>query len=254
MPPYNHKTPIKQKRRKVILLSDETGKGMNILLRNKLNDSDVQSVIKPNAPLSVVMDDIHKIAVPLSKRDAIIILAGKNDFGQKAFPSFKLICNKLKKCDTNIIFSSVPYTYNFNTNKRNFKFNCKLNDFLIKLNKVTEGTVQYFEINHKNNKINKSVVAERLARTVNNKSVVYNKTLIFVPITNQLDFPVCVGSEPTENNNDSDIELEESRTSSSESINIISNIAINSTSQFSASNTNFEHNFLYPRLSQMSLL
>ena len=162
-------SPNKLETQKIILLTDETGKGMNALLRKKVNTSNIQSVVKPNAPLSVVMGDIVKIAEPLSKRDFIIILAGKNDFDRKRFPSFKLICNMLKKCNTNIIFASTPYTNNHNTNKRIFNFNYRLNEFLIKLNKINEGSVQYCEINLNSNKKSKSDIATMLACSVMKK-------------------------------------------------------------------------------------
>ena len=45
--------------------------------------------------------------------------------------------------------SSVPYiTNSFLKNKHIYKYNIKLNDFLIKFNNCTKGLVQYAEVNN----------------------------------------------------------------------------------------------------------
>ena len=72
----------------------------------------------------------------------IIIITGKNDFNKKQVPSFRYIDEKVKKfCNTNIIFSSVPYTKSHILNQQIYKYNFKLNKYIQKLNMVIEGNI-----------------------------------------------------------------------------------------------------------------
>ena len=102
-------------------------------------------------------------------------------------PSFSFICNKLKLCThTNMLFTSVPYiTNSFLKNKHIYKYNEKLNDFLIKFNNCTKGLVQYVEVNSPKFKFfNHKLVASSVKNIVINiKSM--NKTLKFINIVNK---------------------------------------------------------------------
>lgn len=148
---------------------------------------EILSVKKPGAILNQVMENIEIITKDFTLEDFVIISGGSNDIDLKKIPSFRFICNKLKLCThTNILFTSVPYiTNSFQKNKHTYKYNAKLNDFLIKFNNCTKGLVQYVEVNNPKFKyFNHKLVASSARNIIINiKSM--NKTLTFINIVNK---------------------------------------------------------------------
>lgn len=243
--------------KEILLLADQLGKGMNSILRRTIKNCTVTSVIKPGASLSAVMANMHNLSKHLTKSDVIIVMAGQNDLLNGSFPSFKIICENLKKCShTNIIFSSVPYTKSININNSIFKYNCKLNDFIVKLNKVTEGNVKYYEINKETYKINKNTYTNDISDIINKHSFL-PKSLIFVPTSTNIQTEDC--SFNIQQNEET---LCVDRSSAEDIVEIIeltspntstTNNAPNLTSD-EASTIQINNSFLYPRLSQISLV
>lgn len=166
---------------KVILLSDELGKGIRPKLYSLVKDSiKMISIVKPCADIRNVIENIEFLAKDFRRNDYIIIMAGKNDFSKKQLPSFRYINEKLKSCSsTNIIFSSVPYTKSRILNQRIYKYNSTLNLYIQKLNKVIEGNIIYYEINNENYVINKDIISKDFSNLINNQQP-SQKSLIFI--------------------------------------------------------------------------
>lgn len=141
---------------------------------------------KPGALLNQVMENVELITKHFNLEDYVIITGGSNDIDLKKIPSFRGICNKLKLCThTNILFTSIPYSVSdLSKNKYIFKYNAKLNDFLNKFNKCTEGRVHYVEINNPNTKpMDSKLVASNIKNILNTKCI--NKTLKFINTSNE---------------------------------------------------------------------
>lgn len=172
---------VKLDKKKILLLTDE--KNINWQIRQLLDLSvyEILSVKKPGALLNQVMENIEILTKDYSLDDFVIITGGFNDIDSKNTPSFRSICEKLKLCTrTNILFTSIPYTRDFSINKHINKYNAKLNDFLTKFNKRTEGLVQYVEVNNKKSQyFNYKLVASSIKNILLNKNTL-NKTITFI--------------------------------------------------------------------------
>lgn len=244
-------------KKEILLLADQLGKGMNSILRRNFKNCTVTSIIKPGASLSAVMANMQNLTKHLSKTDVIIVMAGQNDLLNRSFPSFKIICENLKKCShTNIIFSSVPYTKSININSSIFKYNCKLNEFIVKLNKVAEGNVKYYEINKETYKINKNTYTNDISDIINKHSFL-PKSLIFVPTTTGIQTEDCCSLSIQQDEEPSSVD----RSSAEDIVEIIelttphtltTNNAPNLISNEISTNQ-INDSFLYPRLSQITL-
>ena len=247
---------------KILLLTDDVGLGLNVKMRSNLINHHITSIVKPDAPLSAVIENLDKVATHFTKTDTIIIMAGKNDFSKNRYPSFKLICEKLKKFShTNTILSSVPYTRNRIRNDRIYKYNTKLLVFITKLNRVTEGNVKFYEINNHRFKLSKSLISQDLTKLIV-KNNFRAKSLIFVtPHESERSAEVFPhqGCAVNDNTVRSDMNsqscqivdfvlLEESTCTTDDGVLIEERAA-------SAGHSSIiETDFLYPRLSQLSVV
>lgn len=172
---------------KLLILSDETGKGINYALHQKLNKFDVLSFTKPAASLRSVVENLESLTKNLGKNDFACIIAGKNDFSRNRYPSLKFLREKLLQCcpHINVIISSVPYSWNNSRNQKIFDYNTSLNECITKLNKVTEGNFLYYEINNENFVLNKNIIAKDLSKLLVDAAPIH-KTLIYVSLTDQV--------------------------------------------------------------------
>lgn len=175
---------------KIMIIGDEYGHNLNVTLKQLL-DKDmfkIETIIKPGASFSGVIENIASLAKTYTLTDYIIIVAGANDFENNKYPSFKNINNKLKSCThTNIIITTVPFIINRKINKYINKFNNKLNDYLFRLNKYTQGNVNLLDINNNSGTIsNKRVIAKQLAYLIKNSKNM-NKVLIFVKVHEKIE-------------------------------------------------------------------
>ena len=237
---------------KIILLTDDLGHGLNLKLRRKLPNHQITSFIKPGAHLSSVMENIENIAKLLTIKDTIIIMAGKNDLDSNKFPIFKFICENLKKCShTNIIFSSVPFTNNKSRNARIYKYNSRLHDFIVKLNSVTEGNMMFYEINSQGSKIKSEIITKNLINLIVNNSFI-SKTLLFINVND-----VIPDKQVTSNCDSDSSEVHVVNISQLNSVNIdtpLTSITEDIIKEKPTPTSASTSNFLYPRLSQTTLL
>lgn len=171
--------PMKSKN-KILLLSDDFGKYIRPKLHNLLFEYNVMSIVKPSANMNNIIENIDLLTSDFGHHDYVLLIAGKNDLYNYKFPSFRFINKKLKICsNTNIIIFSVPYTKNRNLNQRIYKYNCKLNAYIQNLNKITDGSILYYEMNKENYSINNSVICNDLHNLITSKHSL-KKSLIFI--------------------------------------------------------------------------
>lgn len=137
----------KKKKRKILVLCDETGRYFGRGLRYRLN-CDVITVMKPGATFEGVIENVEQLTKDFSLNDYVCIFAGINNFKNKKYPSIKEISSKLKNCThTNFIFTSVPYlTHKVNKNFFVDKFNIRFRQFLLKFDKYAEGKIKWIDI------------------------------------------------------------------------------------------------------------
>ena len=183
----------KIKKNKILILGDEYGSKLNMLLSKygELDPYEIMSIIKPGALLYQIIENIDTLSRNLTLNDYIIVIAGTNDINKNNTPSFRYICKKLKLCThTNILISSVPHKShnkknNILKNKHISKYNFKLNDFLNKFNKYSEGNISYLEINNFTDplKYSKELLALNIKKTISQAKFLPKKNLIFIHAT-----------------------------------------------------------------------
>lgn len=187
--PVNRSTTIPEKRNvksgprclsKILILSDEIGRGIVGLLRGMqcLSSFEISSFIKPNACLEDVMADVEKLTRDFTKHDFVFILGGFNNFGTNCYPNLRLLSGKLRQIThTNVIMSSVPYTGGTKLDRRIFLYNSRLYSLVNRLDAISEASLVYHEINRVNYKHKRSFVLDIvdcfLKRTGNNKNLIY---------------------------------------------------------------------------------
>ena len=143
-------TAVNKIHNKILILGDEHGKNINHKMRNKLEFKSykIQSVLKPKAPLKDVMESIEQLTNGFTKDDIVILIAGTNDLQNYRYPSFRVICDKLKLCShTNVIISSVPFARNKKLDKYILKYNSQLLQFTNRMNELSVNSVTFTEIN-----------------------------------------------------------------------------------------------------------
>lgn len=258
--------------KKLLLLCDEKGRNIQHHLRkNKiLHDFQIQTILKPKAQFNQVIENMDKLVKDFSSQDYVIVLAGSNDFLNKRYPRVKPIADKIKKSlHTNIIFMTTPINYYSQPNRLQiYKFNLKFMEYIQKVDQKVPLNVSFVDVNSKNGlKPKDFVLASEISReVVRNKNL--SKSLIFVDLKETVDRNcesisnqnVTSISSRSENNtySNSSHKVHQSDTESSASSPVV---------QYSLSNTDgiYHHketdtkqsskreNFLYPRLSQITL-
>lgn len=220
----------------ILILGDDLSKNVVLKLKKKLCDSKykISAIVKPGALLHQVIENMELLTKNFTINDYVIIVGGSNDIDSKTTPSFRTICKKLKLCThTNVIFSSVPFFKNnyknYLKNSHIYKYNVRLNEFLFKFNKCVEGQTRYMEIN--NNNTSKQIRGEILEGIIN----ILNKPFQ----RNNLRFIKT-----------SEVYSEKDKTQKDENVATI-HVCCGDNTEESENGTD---NFLYPRLSQMSLI
>lgn len=267
--------------KKLLFLCDQTGKYIHRhLLKNKnLTGFQIQTVIKPEAQLISVIENMDKLVKDFSHEDYVVVLAGTNDFDNKRYPRVKPLADKIKKClHTNMIFMTTPVNYHNHPNKlRIIKFNLKLKEFTQKVGHKVPLNVSVVDVNTKKGLKQKDyVLADDLSREVlRNKTL--SKSLIFIDLKENAERSsinekytevprsiiyqektnISLGSESgdTDTNLNSSLIvcplLDEISDSSSSTQNSSLNTALNGES---ARENQLQNDFfLYPRLSQITL-
>lgn len=195
-----HESSTHRSKKQILLLTDQLGSLTNKLLNKytDLNSYSITSIVKPGAMLHQVIENIGPLTRHFTTQDFVIIIAGSNDIHIQKTPSFRFICNQLKQCShTNILFASVPYSTNKSNigciNKHIFKFNSKLNDFLFKFNKRSEGHISYVELNSK--KFSKELMAHYLKNAVCGAKYQI-KNLKFIEFINSTEPLMATSNQP----------------------------------------------------------
>lgn len=226
----NNSTKVKSMPR-ILLLCDDLGMGLREKLERLLGCHQIMSVIKPHATMKNLIESVDSLSQDFTVNDFLVIVGGQHDLSKGQFPSFKFINQKLRNCtSTNIIFTSVPYGCDSAINDTIYKYNCKLNDYLSRLNRITQGLVMYHEINNVKSKINKHLIVRGLAEVIDAKRTLnQRKSLIFIN-TVPKDSTTC-----------------------NLSVNNCIPVSLNRGSK-NIDDSQCVNNFLYPRLSQLSLM
>lgn len=175
-----------RKKSRILILGDQHGKNMMEHLDPLKNSYDIQAILKPDAKMTHIIENIKTSTETFSDLDYVIILAGFNDIAiHRKYFSFKLLTDNIKLCSqTNVIISSIPYSRNDYINKRIYKVNQKLKDICERLDQFTLGHIAYLEVNQKNFIFNKKFVSENIVLLVNmlkNRK----KNLVFVNMKNE---------------------------------------------------------------------
>lgn len=169
---------------RVLVLCDEYGRGLDTFLRKHLMSRGVrygvEMVIKPGASFAGVVEDIDCLTRHYTSKDYVVVVAGSNDFHRGKYPRFRLMIDKVRKCNhTNVVFLSVPYVL-ARANTRVYKYNVKLSEIVYRLNKCSEGFIGYIDFNLSGSaQSNKKLAAERLARLIGSNHTL-GKNLIFI--------------------------------------------------------------------------
>lgn len=170
---------------KVLILSDETGRGIGENLARNLKGMTVQSIIKPGAGFDSVVEDVTNLVRDYTSKDYVIIAGGWNDFCISGRgPSLKMIGSKIRYCThTNIIFLSVPVRSKWQStccciDSFNFNLKCYANS----LNKYALGRVGYIENNYRGalSRAKRLVCRDVLYFILGGYRVTGDKNLVFV--------------------------------------------------------------------------
>lgn len=176
-------------RKKMLILCDQSGRGLVRVLREKLHkDYSVQCLIKPNASFLDVIVDIDKLVKSFSKDDCVIVLAGEHEFCLGSLPKVKAIWQKVKFCThTNLIFLSHPNIRKFNATERIDWFYSRFCSFIDRVNQFSEGEISFlFSGNKSKGEKNWELISENILGKINlYKKLI--KNLIFIPILNRTD-------------------------------------------------------------------
>lgn len=203
-----HESCLNQKKRQLLIISDELGRGLNKSLTEYLGKSNfiVQSFIKPGASYHSTMDNIEDLTRNFTSNDYILIMTGSNDFISNQNPSLRFILNKIEKCsNTNIIFSATPVTPDNIKNSRWIqKFNYRLQEKIVKVNNVSENKVCFLDITKENMfKLRNKEIADKVITIINNNK--YNKNLVYVKLNHSEEAEI---NQPLDKNITETIDLD----------------------------------------------
>lgn len=190
------------RKRRVLILCDDSGRYVcdRLTRISKTSLFSVETIIKPNARLEDVIENMDKLTKKFSKRDHVIIMAGKNNFSSKQYPKFRFISDRLRSCSANVVFVSTPvYTNSGDLCKYIAKFNSKLNGFLQKVDHCVPNNLAYIEANGMDGlKVKDSVIFDKILREVTVQNRV-SKNLVFI---NTVDTPEDLGSSDSRKENE----------------------------------------------------
>lgn len=115
--PHNFNTKRIQNKLKptIKILSDSHGRHLSRLLTDKMNDNyTISGVVKPNAKIGSVMDEIEQESKNLNNDDYLLIIGGANDiqFDLDTNLIYKKVKEKVQDISqTKIVLTSIPYRY-----------------------------------------------------------------------------------------------------------------------------------------------
>ncbi|CAG9817136.1 unnamed protein product [Phaedon cochleariae] len=144
----DHISTNNNKQKKVLIVSDQMGRGLDRELRRRYKgeNTSIEIILKPGAQYNRIIEDLENLTKNFTEEDFVIISAGINDFLAHKYPSIKLINAKLKKCNnTNLIFLSTPISSS--SPKQTLKFNSKLCDFLNVVNQYQDQYISFLNTN-----------------------------------------------------------------------------------------------------------
>lgn len=248
----NQSSPINNpihRKRQILLLTDDID--VTFQLRRCLDKNlyEIISVKKPGALLHQVIENMESLASNFNFQDHIIVVGGRNDIDKNKAPSFRNICDKLRLCaHTNVIFTSIPYYFKGSLkNKLIYKFNTKLYQFLNRFNACSEGQFSFVDINKGQQSRFKGYIAvSSIVHSIIDTNRLY-KTLTFIQ-TSDVSVPAAVQESPFLMS--AVITLDDS----THNINVMNPTPTNDTIDDSDTSSSSSSSFLYPRLSQVSLL
>lgn len=253
------------KLRNVLVLSDNFGYNLNYLLNTKLSPLDyrVQCIYKPGAKFENIIENIECLSRNLTLRDHIVIVGGSNNFSSSFdYPKFKVLWKKLKLCpNTNFTFVGVPYGYH-SQNGLIHKFNKNFNRFVSKLNSCLPGLYSFIDVNVGSGTISKKKLRNLIHDTIMLGKNPLPKNLILINPNTELHF----NSTPSNQNiflpnvqplrtSETDVVITtESDITVRQDSEVIKSVTytLGANTTNTATATNIQSNFLYPRLSQMS--
>ena len=169
-------------------MCDENGRSMGNSLYKELSDNWlVQMIIKPGALYKDIIMDVIDLTKYFTLRDYVVIVGGTNDFLlNRGVPLFRNINSKIRYCThTNIIFTPVSLGKALKNSTRVVKkFNFKLCEYSYRLNKYSEGKVQWCDVNDRwGNREKIDVICNRLMNEILAKKFIdHSKNLVFVPV------------------------------------------------------------------------
>lgn len=109
----------KEKKGRVLVFSDEHGRGIRKILQKLLGqDFLVTSIIKPNAPLNEILKNCDKICKDFTDCDYVVLLAGSNDNDPLRFQAFLYYYISIL-AHTNVIIGEVYKNKYLNERKQN---------------------------------------------------------------------------------------------------------------------------------------
>ena len=97
--------------RRILILGDSLCKGSSLFFKKFLSfESDVCTITKPNMVIDDLVECVDRLSKDYTKRDYVVVMAGRDSILQNRRCNFEAIVNKLKTLNhTNCIFVSVPY-------------------------------------------------------------------------------------------------------------------------------------------------
>lgn len=169
---------VKHKKR-LLLLCDQMGRGLDNNLRKKLDDTYViQSIIKPFASFESIWGNVETLARDYGVDDYLILFAGYNNFSDNLFPKFQFIVNKLKiLVHTNVIILSTPIC--FKNPSVCYSFNYRLKNLVYKLEKFSSNKMHFVNscnvLGKKHSNFELSELISSVTRFSSNKNLLYIK-------------------------------------------------------------------------------
>lgn len=137
-------------KRKVIILADSHGRKLSAKLKSELSENfEITGIVKPNARLHNIVQDIDKLSAGFTHKDCIIIIGGANDVASHDPTDCIVLTESTDKIAsttkiTNVIMCAVPARFdNYQLDQSNYDLNMYLNH-LSKKNVENSGNANNF--------------------------------------------------------------------------------------------------------------
>lgn len=172
------------RRNRLLLLGDQLCYHVAATMRRKLEQFNIEIIIKPGALYRDVIRDIANLAKDYTSDDFIIIIAGINNVRNKKTISISDIHEKMNMCShTNILFASLPYHgKNHALDKFAYDLNVKLCNYLYKMNGYCANKFSFVDCNSEGSVFERNYIVDTLIANLSKKSVHFTN-LRFVELT-----------------------------------------------------------------------